>query len=259
MRKIVFPLSVILLSVVCPTSLKAAVTEELSVVESAVPTEPAAVATASESNADAYIQTSVAAVEPSTAKSVGITPMFGGAIFGGDWKENTRNQYGLGLALELPVSTYFAFEVEGGYNNYKISYLQGSGETASVVYNRDFHIVLLGANGKIYLTKTRLRPYIGAGVMGMLYHNMYGVTPSGIGTYSAFVASANLLFGADMSITETVSIGARGSYLIPALNRPFSASATSASGEVTAAPGLEEASLMQSKLWRIMGTVTVRI
>lgn len=204
----------------------------------------------------------ISAAVPSSEKTLRITPMFGGAIFNGAWAANTRNQFGLGLGVEIPVSPYLGFEIEGGYNKYRVAYtVTGTGgPVAGAKVHNEFDLFLLGGNGKIYLSKTKLRPYIGAGLTAMLYDNMYGALASGgMGQYSTLIGSANLMFGLDLAVSDSLSFGARASYLVPVINRPFSAIAWDPVAGVTAAPGVEEAALIQQNLWRIMGTMTVHL
>jgi hypothetical protein len=299
MNKFTIPVFAILFSFACPASLSAAVTEEYKSVQDisdeqspaqsedlleevevteAAPTASAApvaalpvqetvnvrsrkvvyndsVALASDTSLRAsYAQPA------SSSKSFGITPMVGGAIYAGDWGRNTRNQIGLGLALELPVSSFFAFELEAGYNTYKVAYTPSNGVTGGNGQWFDYRTFLIGGNGKIYLTHTKLRPFVGAGLMGMMYDNMYGVTSNGnLGYYNTIIGSANLMFGLDLAVSETVSFGARASYLIPVINKPFTANTVDRMAGLTSSPGFEQAALINNNLWRIMGTMTIRM
>jgi hypothetical protein len=305
MNKFTFPVFAILVSIACPATLKAAVTEEYksvqeisdeqsipssdSVLEQVQVTESAPQAVAVP--AAAVVQTTVEAssrkvvyndgaalasrpaaqdmgmearysVRPERSeKSFGITLMSGGAIYNGPWANNTRNQIGLGVALEFPVSSMLAFELEGGYNDYKVAYKHGLPGSPDPEFRHDYKTYLLGGNGKIYLTRTKLRPFVGAGLMAMMYENMYGLTATGTpGFFNTVIGVANLNFGLDMAVSDSISFGARASYLIPVINKPFSEPMINAqSGGLEASYGVEEAALIRENVWRIMGTMTIRL
>ncbi len=67
------------------------------------------------------------------------------------------------------------------------------------------------------------------------------------------------MFGLDLAVSESVSFGARASYLIPVINKPVSAAVVDPVAGLTAAPGVEEAALISYNMWRIMGTMTIRL
>lgn len=305
MNKFTFPMFAILVSIACPVTLKAAVTEEYksvqeisdeqspassdSVLEEVEVTEsaPQAVAVPDAESVQTTVKASsrkvvyndgaALASRPAaqdmameakysvsterSEKSLGITPMIGGAVYNGAWANNTRNQIGLGLALEFPVSSFLAFELEGGYNDYKVAYKHGLPGSSDPEFRHDFKTYMLGGNGKIYLTRTKLRPFVGAGLMAMMYDNMYGLTSNGTpGYFSTIIGVANLNFGLDMAVSDALSFGARASYLIPVINKPFTnATYNNQNGLVEASYGVEEAALINQNVWRIMGTMTIRL
>src|SRR5690606_38961203 len=124
---------------------------------------------------DVVIETEVSQVDRSAGYSMKLTPLFGASVYHGQWSQNIRNQYSLGLAVELPITRYFAFEAEGGYANYRIAYTPNIGGPIGYSFNQ----YLIGGNGKVYLMTTKLRPYIGAGMAAVIFDNMSRTIPGG--------------------------------------------------------------------------------
>jgi outer membrane protein W len=257
----------ILFSVACPASLNAAVTEEYKSIEvieaeqapeATAPTESrsssvALVTTQSSSAGDVVLETRASAAP--AASTMALTPLFGTTQFQGPWGVNIRNQYTFGLALELPVSRYFAFEIEGNYGNYRLAYTPNP--SSVVAYSFDQYSI--GGNGKIYLSQSRLRPYIGAGLSAQYYANMSRALPTGQrAPYEHILGSAALMVGADIRLTDSISIGARAQYLMPVINRPFTANAVGATG-LQAASGFEETGFLNANLMRLLGSVTIQL
>lgn len=284
----------ILFSVVSPTSLKAAVTEEYNsidaindaqdpavieitetetapAVEVAAPAAPApvteapvavpakelksvAMSTSAYPNQGMVLETR--GYQPADYnRSTGFTPMFGASIYQGLWGANIRNQYTFGLAIEMPVSRYFSFELEGGYADYKVAYQHAGGPV--VAYS--FQQYNAGGNAKIYLSGARFRPFIGGGLQAMFYDKMSRTTVDGNRVpYSHLMGSAQLMAGLEFAVNESISLGGRFSYLIPVINKPFTANVIEATG-AQAAVGQEETGIVNNGVFRIMGTVSVRM
>jgi hypothetical protein len=104
------------------------------------------------------------AVEPSDAsKRIALTPMVGTSSWMGRWTPHITNEYTVGLIMEVPVTRNFSFEAEGSYARHGISYS---------LYSHSFDLYGLGGNGKLYLARGVVSPYLGAGVMGLYFDNM---------------------------------------------------------------------------------------
>ncbi len=272
----------ILLSLACPAVLNAAVTEEYNGIqvieeevvqneaaESAAPLvaaapqvqnnitvharpEPAEVASAG----SVLLETSQIKA-PSAAGSTTLTPLLGGSQFQGPWSVNVRNQYTFGLALDIPVTKYLSFEIEGGYGNYRIAYTPNPNLLVAYSFNQ----FLLGGNAKVHLTSSQslVRPYVGAGLSALYYEGMSRMMPDGSrAPYEHVLGAANLMVGLDVKVSESVSVGARGAYLMPLINRPFTANAMGASG-LQAAPGFEETGFLNASMFRLLGSVSIAL
>lgn len=289
MNKHSFLVFAILLGLACPASLKAAVEEEYKSVEAidaeqalvveeqnqqaanlnVQATKPVVIPSNSSkavpaSNQVAYTSTqgdvileTEAVQTPPSEKAVRITPMVGASLYHGSltrqhsWGDNIRNQYSFGIALEFPMSRYFSIETEGGYANYRIAYTPNIGPAVGYAFNQ----YVLGANGKIYLIDTKLRPYVGAGLAALIFDNMSRA--DGLGgrvPYNPVMGSANLMAGLDYAVSDSVSIGGRASWLLPVMNRPMTVD-----NGMTSAPGFEEAAVLNTSLYRIMGTVSFKL
>lgn len=276
----------ILLSLACPAMLNAAVTEEyngIQVIEEEVTQketpvalveaapapavapqvqnnitvhaarpEPAAVASAS----GVLLETSEVKA-PSAVGSTTLTPLMGGSQFQGPWSVNVRNQYTFGLALDIPVTKYFSFEIEGGYGNYRIAYTPNPNLLVAYSFNQ----FLLGGNAKVHLTSSQstIRPFVGAGLSALYYEGMSRMMPNGArAPYEHVLGAANLMVGLDVKLSDSVSVGARGAYLMPLINRPFTANSVGASG-LQAAPGFEETGFLNASMFRLLGSVSIAL
>jgi outer membrane protein W len=277
----------ILLSLACPALLNAAVTEEyngIQVIEEEVSQNEVPVTeTAKPAAAEPQIQNTIptARPEPSMLASAGrsgggevlletsqikaasapgattLSPLLGGAQFQGPWSVNVRNQYTFGLALDIPVTKYFSFEIEGGYGNYRIAYTPNPNLLVAYSFNQ----FLLGGNAKVHLTSSQslVRPFVGAGLSALYYEGMSRMMPDGSrAAHEHLLGAANLMVGVDVKLSESVSVGARGTYLMPLINRPFTANAVGASG-LQAAAGYEETGFMNASMFRLLGSVSIAL
>ncbi len=289
MNKHSFFVFAILLGLACPASLKAAVEEEYKSVEAidaeqalvveaqnqqaanlnvttakpvvipanSSPAVPAGHPVAYASNQGDMILEAEAVQTPPSEKAVRITPMVGATLYHGalsrthSWGDNIRNQYSFGLALEFPLSRYFAIEAEGGYSNHRVAYTPNIGPAVGYAFNQ----YLLGANGKVYLLDTKLRPFVGAGLTALIFDNMSRADGRGGRVpYNPVMGSANLMAGLEYAVSDSVAIGGRASWLLPVLNRPMTVD-----NGLTSAPGYEEAAILNTSLYRIMGTVSFKL
>lgn len=179
-----------------------------------------------------------------------LTPMVGGSWYATNWNDHIGNNYTFGLALEIPMNPYLAFEIESGYAKYNISYGYAPGYPP---YTHFFNQYLIGGNLKAYLTRTDFRPFVGGGIMGVCYEGM-SRGPSMPVAYSQCIGSAQLLAGAEYVASDSVAIGIRGAYLIPMFNRPYTMS-----NAYTSAPGFEEAGAINTSFYKLMATLRVAL
>jgi opacity protein-like surface antigen len=181
-----------------------------------------------------------------TATHVALIPMVGGSDYKGAWGDHITHSYSLGLALEVPSSSNLAFEIEGAYNRFNTQYLQLS--SFARPYSHDFNQYTIGGNAKLYIVRSQINPYIGAGAAALIYENMDHGNP--FTKYNQTIGAGQLMAGADVNVSEQVAVGLRGTYLVPVLNRPDTAS----QGR-NAMAGFEDASLMNESQYRVLGTV----
>jgi len=179
-----------------------------------------------------------------------LTPMVGGTWYATDWNDHIGNNYTFGLALEVPMNPYLAFEIESGFGKYNISYGYAPGFPP---YNHYFNQYLLGGNLKAYLTRTDFRPFVGGGLMGVCYENM-SRGPSMPIAYNQCIGSAQLIAGAEYVASDDIAIGIRGAWLIPVFNRPYTMS-----NAYTSAPGFEEAGAINTSFYKLMATLRVAL
>jgi len=175
-----------------------------------------------------------------------ITPMIGGVIYGGGWKDYVNNTVSLGVAIDIPVSYLLSFELEGGYARFTRSFLWGQG--------RGFDVWDGGGSLKVYFTRGVVRPYVGAGMLanyydGMMFPGTYGRLAS-----SQLIGSGQLLGGAEISLSEGISIGARAAWIVPMINRPYTFD-----NAFTPAPGTADASMINTSFYKLMGTVSIAL
>lgn len=278
MKKHFFFVFVILFGVACPASLNAAVTEEwknigevnqeqaqgdVSIEEpSTLEAEEAAKPKAHLARVDSRAADETLVAESSEKKEdwkrLSLTPLVGGSVWQGAWSGHVYNQIpSLGLDLNIPVSRLFSAEIEGGYGNFIANYGNGmmSAPGAPFIFNQ----YLLGASGKVYFTEGAVRPYLGAGLMAVAYDNMFQLSNSILQPgYVPITGDANLMAGVDFRVAEGISIGAKGQWLIPFINRPYAPAIPTGMG-VIAAPGYEQAAMVSSGFFRLMGAVTFKL
>lgn len=192
---------------------------------------------------DASSVLGVKAASSENTQRIAIIPMVGASSFNGSWYSHVQNAYSLGIAIELPVSNNFSFEVETGYAKYNVSY---------AYFSHDFNQFSAGLNGKYYFSRSALQPYIGAGMTAIDYDNMSYGPMSKYQSYSRWIGAAEALAGVDVSLSQSVAIGARGEWLLPVINRP-----NVANNGRNAMPYSEEASLINNTQLKFMGTARV--
>jgi outer membrane protein W len=230
---------------ICVASSEAAVTEELpsslskhSIVFEKQKREPEIAAQpVFDSPALRYAQEE----EPNYNRVVGLTPMAGVSVLQGFLGANVRSQYTFGLALEFPLVHILSFEAEAMHAVYRLSY-QSGGQNIAYSFNQ----FSAGGNLKLYLSSSRIRPYLGGGIAGVYYDQMSQVNDAGARvSFNRVVGAANMMAGLDFALAEALSIGGRVSYWLPTLNKPTL--------------GQEETKVMNSGVFRVVGSVTVRL
>jgi hypothetical protein len=191
--------------------------------------------------------------------SVAIIPMLGTSAFSGRWSINTSNDYNFGLAVEAPISRLFSIEAEGAYGSYQLAYTNTVSPNAAFAHRFDQY--LLGANGKLYFWQAMFRPYVGAGLDAVYYsgmnHGPYDPNPlTRMASYNQLIGAGQLLAGMDVALAQSISVGVRGSWLVPFINTPTTGDTVGAAGP-GAAPGYEEANLINASFYRVQGTVRI--
>jgi hypothetical protein len=176
-----------------------------------------------------------------------LTPMLGSSLYYGQWSNFVSNTLSFGMLLEIPIDRTFAFEAEGGYGRYRITY---SGQA------HHFDQYNLGGNLKAYLAQGPVRPYVGGGLMALGYTDMLGIDPNTmapfITRYNKWVGAGQIVGGLDIAVTDSVSIGGRGAWIIALFNRPY----TMDNGYVSN-PAFGDAAAINTAYFKILGTVRV--
>jgi hypothetical protein len=200
--------------------------------------------TASPGNNEGPSLSSYAQVKTGTSLPISITPMAGGTAYAGAWNSHIHNSYTLGVAMELSIISSLAIEAEVATGRYYIAYSN---------YGHNFTQYTYGGTAKVYLTRGVVQTYLGAGVLGLTYENMtYG--PNSSSTYDQYIGAGQAIAGAELAVTSNLSIGIRGSYIAPLFNRP-----QAISNGANAAHGYEEASAMDTAMYRCLGTVKISL
>ncbi len=179
----------------------------------------------------------------SSESSLQISPNYGISFLGTPYNNYAVGSSGtFGLNVETPLSHVFAAEFEGGYGKYSIVY-------GPVSHN--FNQFLLGSSLKAYLFKVdTFRPYLGAGLVGLEYDGTVCGLPSA--PCGQVEGAGEFYAGADLGIMKGFSIGARGSWIVPFLNRPDYVTVNN-----SVLPGDEERAAMASNIYRISGNVKI--
>ncbi|GEM_PF-2823056 len=203
------------------------------------------------------MSTLTASSQPQEKSTIRLTPMVGAGDYVGRWSINTKNNISFGLATEFQTSSFVALELEGGYSNYSLAYTSlaepSMGYLAPRLMAHNFDQFSLGGNLKVYLSQGTFRPYVGGGLFGVYYSGMQQRMPGDyIRQYNELLGSAQAIAGADVSIAKSTAIGIRGSWMVPVIDRPMTRDAG-----MNAAPGFEEAGLMNASYYKLMGTVSV--
>lgn len=190
-------------------------------------------------NSDAASVLGTAQSSPSSL-SASIIPTIGGTAYTGDWYDHVRNSYTFGLILDVPASDRLSIEVEGTYGQSHATYSN---------YGHDFNQYSIGGNGKYFLSRNVLQPYIGAGMTALFYENMsFGPTfPNA--RYSQWMGAAQAIAGLDVEVSRNTAVGVRGQWVVPIVNRPGVID-----NGTFAYPRYEDASLMNNTFFRFMGT-----
>lgn len=210
-------------------------------VASPVTTEATAHAvTPVDSNSNSELKASV--TKPSTTAGLSLIPMVGTTAYQGNWNNHITNSYSLGIALELSLIPLLSLEIEAGHGRYYISYSS---------YGHHFNQYTYGGTAKFYINRGIVQTYIGGGVLGISYQNMTRGMSS-FSTYDYTVGAGQIIGGADIALSNNVSIGIRGGYIVPLFNRPRVISTTT-----YAYPEFEEAAAMDTAMYRLMGAVKI--
>lgn len=197
----------------------------------------------SELAAAATVLGTKASLEESNQLPTSLSPVVGFSAYNGAWQSHISNSYSLGLILELPVSESFSVEAEGGHGKYNVSYnSQG----------HNFNQYNLGGNAKFYLSQKKLRPYVGAGFSGIYYENLYRTIGDPASRYNRWIGAGSLIGGADLQVANSMSVGLRAEWLVPVVNRP-----QTASNSGITAQGYEDASMVNTSFYRILGAVKI--
>jgi hypothetical protein len=185
-------------------------------------------------------------VQSSQTRNVGIAliPMAGGTMYQGRWNNHIRNNYTLGAALELSIIPLLSLEAEVAQGRYYISYLG---------YGHNFTQYTYGGSAKFYLTRGVVQTYLGGGVLGLTYQNMtYGINSNS--TFDRTVGAGQFLAGAEIALSNQVSLGVRGSYIAPLFNR-----VNAMNNGNYAYPSFEEYSAMDTAMYRLMGSLKISL
>lgn len=207
-------------------------------VASPVTTEATAHAVPVDSNTE--LKASI--TKSSNIAGLSLIPMVGTTAYQGNWNKHITNSYSLGMALELSLIPLLSLEIEAGHGRYYISYSS---------YGHHFNQYTYGGTAKFYVTRGIVQTYIGGGVLGISYQNMTRGMSS-FSTYDYTVGAGQIIGGADIALSNNVSIGIRGGYIVPVFNRPRVISTT-----VYAYPEFEEAAAMDTAMYRLMGAVKI--
>lgn len=184
----------------------------------------------------------------SPAGHAAITPMVGLANYYGAWGEHVSNTYSLGLGLEVAMNSLISFEVEGGYSKYNVGYSYYRPYSNQYhFYKHDFNQYNIGANTKLYISRSFIQPWIGVGAMGLYYENMTRDAANPYYSTNQWVGAIQPLAGVDVEVVKGFAVGMRGSYIIPLINKP-----QTADNGVVSAPYFEEASLMNTSFYKVM-------
>lgn len=182
-----------------------------------------------------------------SSANVGLSliPMAGGTSYAGSWNNHIRNSYTFGAALELSIIPLLSIEAEVGQGRYYINYSN---------YGHNFTQYTYGGTAKFYLTRGLVQTYAGAGILGLTYQNMtHGMYSNS--TYDTSLGAGQALVGADIALSNQVSLGVRGSYIQPLFNRP----ATVNNSPYMNPQYSEESSAMNSAMYRLMGAVKISL
>lgn len=228
-----------------------AATKELMVVETVNPTiestspesmqKNETVAVVGSTPPSAVITSQSSSPSHISSSGIAIIPMFGASTYSGRWSNHIGNAYTIGIALEVPVSERFSMELEGSRAESNVTYSS---------FMHDFNQYTLGGNGKFYLNNSQnsIRPYLGAGILGVYFENMRSQWM----TYHHWLGAGELLAGSDVRITDTLSLGARGAWIVPLFNRP-----QTLDNGYQSLPPYEENGAINTSFFKLMGTMKV--
>lgn len=179
--------------------------------------------------------------------SVRLAPMVGSLHYEGAWSSHVSSHFATGILLSRPLVDAARVEMDLGFARFGTSYY-GIGHTVHQA-GGGAHLRLDLIDGAI------VTPYIGGG-LGMNY--FIGLSSGPYSTYNDWLVSGILSLGGDISVTRTVSLGLRGSYYAPAFHRPHTAQIGGNAGN-TAAPGYEDAAMLNTGFYKFMGLVSIDI
>jgi opacity protein-like surface antigen len=180
-----------------------------------------AIVTARESRNATYV--------PKQGLSATISPTVGMSGIAGSHQDEMTNKLTAGFALDVPITQKFSAELEGLYS-------------INQIQRHDVEALSFGANGKYYFSRKFFSPYVGAGIAALCYQNLSMGAVNPTGRYNEWIGAGQLLAGVDFNISSKVSIGVRGSGVMPLFSRPD-------------VPSSVEAAVVDSFLYRAMGSV----
>lgn len=196
-----------------------------------------------------------------------IIPMVGTAGYLGNsnsygmrgWNNQVYNQFAFGLGVDIPVAPLFSTEVEGGFAQYTTNYALPIAPRPGIIIGAPhvFNQWNLAVDGKFYFVRHHIfRPYVGLGLMGLYYEDMMRpMAPPPFQRYNQFVGAGQAILGADVSVSQDIGIGIRGALVQPLFNLPMTANTWVG----TSAPGYEDAAIINSAFYKLMGTVRVNL
>jgi len=194
--------------------------------------------------------TSVLGVRQSVVSSgptIAFYPLIGAAVYSTRWWRNqVANAYTAGLGLEIPVNQSLSLGLEGSYGDYEMAYRTDYTPNG---FRHGFAVYTAGLHGKVYLLNGFFRPYLGGG-MDALYFEGLTMGPPATIRYDRWVGAATAMAGADIALSQSLSLGARCTYTKPFLNTPGAFEAISAT---------PEAGVLSQDFFKVLGTVKVSL
>jgi len=208
--------------------------------------KPLLVASAEPASYDASSVLGVRHSEPS-GTSIAIYPLIGTTVYSTSWWRNqVSNSYTAGLGLEAPVSSWLSLAVEGTYGDYEMAYAT---PYTPYGFRHGYAVYTAGANAKIYLFQSAIKPWIGGG-MDALYFEGLTVGPPVAFQFNRWIGAGVAMAGLDVELSRNLSFGVRATYTKPFLNTPDAWEPISTTAE---------AGVLSADYFRFLGTVKVAL